>query len=97
MRSAAKKKGLEISGSARQISAKDFSVFDWIFCMDQDNLDDVLSMGANPEKTKLFLPFIEHETLSEVPDPYYGGDDGFTKVVVLIHDAAERLAEKLCS
>jgi protein-tyrosine phosphatase len=96
MRAAAKKQGLAISGSARQVVTEDFSAFDWIFCMDQDNLDDVLGMGANPEKTKMLLPYIEHATLIEVPDPYYGGEDGFKNVVALIHDATQKLALKLC-
>ena len=53
MRAAAKKQGFVISGSARQVTTEDFSAFDWIFCMDQHNLDDVLAMGANPKKTKI--------------------------------------------
>ncbi len=97
MRIAAKKQGLVISGSARQIAVGDFSIFDWIFCMDQDNLDDVLGMGAKPEITKMLLPYIEHATLNEVPDPYYGGEDGFEHVVSLIHDATKQLALKLCA
>jgi protein-tyrosine phosphatase len=97
MRAAAKKHGLVISGSARQVTTGDFSSYDWIFCMDKDNHDDCISMGANPEKTKLFLPFVGHKSLEEVPDPYYGGDDGFENVVALIHKASIQLAEKLCT
>ena len=97
MRASAKKQGLELTGSARQVTSTDYAEFDWVFCMDQDNLDDVLAMGANPEKTKLLLPFVGHEKLNEVPDPYYGGEDGFRDVVALIHDAAKRLALKLRS
>jgi protein-tyrosine phosphatase len=96
MRAAAKKQGLEITGSARQITTDDFSAFDWIFCMDQDNLHDVLAMGANPEKTKMLLPYIGHEAMREVPDPYYGGQDGFDNVVSLIHEATSKLAVKFC-
>jgi protein-tyrosine phosphatase len=96
MRAAAKKQGFVISGSARQVTTEDFSAFDWIFCMDQHNLDDVLAMGANPKKTKMLLPYVGHESMCEVPDPYYGGEDGFDDVVTLIHDAASQLALKLC-
>ena len=96
MRAAAKKQGLIIEGSARQVAVEDFSKFDWIFCMDRDNLDDLLGMGANADTTKLLLPFIHHETLDEVPDPYYGGEDGFENVVRLIHEATTQLALKLC-
>ncbi len=93
MRAAAKKRGLEISGSARQITVNDFSAFDWIFCMDRDNLDDVLAMGAKPEKTKLFLPFVSHDSVDEVPDPYYGGDDGFDTVITLLFEATQTLVD----
>jgi protein-tyrosine phosphatase len=97
MRAAAKKQGLVISGSARQVTTADFSAFDWLFCMDQDNLDDVIAMGANPATTKLFLQFVGYEQLNEVPDPYYGGEDGFKDVVALIRDSTQRLALKLCT
>lgn len=93
MRASAKKRGLEITGSARQITVSDFSAFDWIICMDKDNLQEVLSMGAKPEKTKLLLPFVSHGSVVEVPDPYYGGDDGFDTVVALIYDAVHALVD----
>ena len=91
MRASAKKKGLAIAGSARQICVDDFSKFDWIFCMDKDNLHDVLAMGADPDKTKLFLPYVEHASVVEVPDPYYGGEDGFEEVVDLLYETAHAL------
>jgi len=93
MRAAAKKRGLEITGSARQITVSDFSTFDLIICMDRDNLDEVLSMGAIPEKTKLLLPFVSHVSVEEVPDPYYGGEEGFDTVITLIYDAAHALVD----
>ena len=63
--------------------------------MDKDNFDDVLAMGGDPKKTKLLLPFIDHASLQEVPDPYYGGKDGFDNVVRLINDAMQTLAGNL--
>jgi protein-tyrosine phosphatase len=95
MRAAAKKQGLNIYGSARQVTVGDLSTFDWIFCMDKDNLDEILAMGANPDRAKLFLPFIGHETLDEVPDPYYGGDEGFENVITLIRDATQALISSM--
>ena len=92
MRAAARKQGMEISGSARQITIDDLATFDWIFCMDKDNYDDVIGMGAHPDKTKLFLPHVGITDIEEVPDPYYGGEDGFDKVITLIHDASSKLA-----
>ena len=95
MRSEAKKAGKEISGSARQVTADDFSRFDWIFCMDQDNYDDLIGMGAIEKSTALLLPSVGNEEISEVPDPYYGGDGGFDQVVVLIDDAVHWLVDIL--
>ena len=95
MRAAAQKQGLEITGSARQISAKDLTSFDWIFCMDMDNLEDVIAMGGNPETTTLLLTFTGNKEISEVPDPYYGGDEGFDRVITLINESVRTLATML--
>ena len=95
MRSAAKKAGNEIRGSARQVTVDDFSRFDWIFCMDQDNYDDLIGMGAIEKSTALLLPFVGNEEIREVPDPYYGGDGGVEQVVALIDDAVHRLVDIL--
>lgn len=95
MRAAAQKQGLDITGSARQITVKDLASFDWIFCMDNDNLDDVIAMGGNPQTTKLLLSFTGNKEISEVPDPYYGGEDGFDTVITLINDSVRTLATML--
>ncbi len=95
MRAAAKTVGRTIDGAARQVCENDFSDFDLIFCMDDDNYTNLLSMGANTEKTHLLLEFVEHPTVREVPDPYYGGDDGFTKVIALIDGAVCDLIDRL--
>ncbi len=91
----AKKIGLSIEGSAQQITDSDISTYDWVFCMDQDNYDDVIAIGGIPEKTQLLLPFVGNNQIREVPDPYYGGDGGFDDVVMLINDAVKRLATML--
>ena len=70
-------------------------MFDIIFCMDNDNYNEVLSMGGTPEKTKMLLPFIG-SSIREVPDPYYGGEDGFDDGITLILDATKKLANMLC-
>jgi protein-tyrosine phosphatase len=95
MRTAAQKQGMDITGSARQITIDDLASFDWIICMDHDNYADVIGMGGNPDATKLFLPFAGIAEIEEVPDPYYGGEDGFDSVITLINNAAKKLATKL--
>jgi len=86
---------LRIQGVARQITSDDLTEFDLIFCMDQDNFEDVIEMGGDQNKTKLLLSFVGHSEYTEVPDPYYGGDDGFDDVVKLIHDAVNKLESLL--
>jgi len=95
MRAAAKAAGKTILGSARQVCKSDFDAFDWIFCMDHDNYANLVSMGANPEKTHLLLEFIAHASVQEVPDPYFGGDKGFADVIALIDKAVHELIKKL--
>jgi protein-tyrosine phosphatase len=95
MQDAAKRRGMTIEGSARQITTNDASSFDWIFCMDQDNYDGVIAMGGDPKNTKLLLPYIGEKEIREVPDPYYGGVEGFDHVITLINDAVRKLATML--
>ena len=80
MKNAAKKQGLAIHGTARQITVKDLSTFDWIFCMDQDNFDDVISMGGDPEKVKdktSLNPYIKDVPLSTLDVRYVNDIDAF--------------------
>ena len=93
MRAAANAIGKQITGSARKVCQNDFSTFDWIFCMDSDNYDQLIVAGANPEKTHLILEFVQHTESNEVPDPYYGGDDGFAHVVSLLENAVLKLID----
>ena len=95
MQAAAKNQGMCIEGSARQITQKDIESFDWIFCMDLDNYNDVVAMGGDPKNTKLLLPFVGQQHLREVPDPYYGGEKGFEDVIALINEAVKKLTTML--
>jgi protein-tyrosine phosphatase len=90
---AARRRGIDISGlRARQFSPEDLNSFDYVLVMDHQNLADLKDVwqqngGARPV---LFLEYgsSEHD---EVPDPYYGGADGFEVVLDLIHEAGEGL------
>jgi protein-tyrosine phosphatase len=87
---AAKTRGIAMCGRARQVTPSDFSDFDWIFAMDRSNYDDLVAVrkkcDAPTAKLVLFCDFCEAHSESEVPDPYYGGPEGFDKVLDLLED-----------
>lgn len=100
IRSQAKMKehGYDISHQrARQFTPSDFKDSDLILAMDRSNYNNILSLASNPEESKkvaLMLSFGEHHT-DEVPDPYYGGPDGFEEVYQLIRSAVNALYDEL--
>ena len=78
---------------ARQIAADDFTVFDYVLAMDGDNLQTLLRAAPteNQDRVTLFLNFGAAGKGGDVPDPYYGGPEGFDDVFVLVQDAARGL------
>jgi protein-tyrosine phosphatase len=97
-RKAASQRGYDLSQlRARQVNPYDFVRFDRILAMDHDNLA-LLRQACPPEhhgKLGLFLEFATRFPEDEVPDPYYGGEEGFELVLDLIEDAAKGLLERL--
>lgn len=83
---------------ARQVSIQDFTDFDYILAMDRENLYalETLCPPQHREKLRLFLSFSRTYAGKEVPDPYYGGRQGFEKVLDMVEDAADGLLEALC-
>ena len=94
----ANKYGIDISQQqARQFSSTDFEGFDIIYAMDGSNLSDIVSLANSNkdiEKVQLILNEINPEDNTPVPDPYYGGDDGFEKVYQLLEAACEIITKK---
>lgn len=95
---AALARGVDLSDiRSRQISASDFEYFDWVIAMDSDNL--AILETECPEryrhKLHLFMQFAEERPESEVPDPYFGGDQGFNYVFDLVADAARGLLRQI--
>ncbi len=91
---AAARRGYEISGQrARRIRDGDFQSFDYILAMDLDNLQQLKSRcpGAEVERLRLLMDFAPGSDGQEVPDPYYGGDDGFERALDLIEAAVDGL------
>jgi protein-tyrosine phosphatase len=78
------KRGLSVSGAARQIAPSDFENFDLIVAMDRSNHADLIELaGEDDPRIRLLREFGGDEDL-DVPDPYFGGEDGFEEVVDLI-------------
>lgn len=98
MTAAAKTRGIELVGRARQFERSDFEEFDLILAMDYDNYEAILSLDrANQyrNKVRLMCDFCTQHKLKEVPDPYYGGAEGFNFVIDLLLDACEGLLNQI--
>ncbi len=80
---------------ARKVRTQDFTAFDLIFAMDRQNYEDLLAHcpETRKDKVRLLLDFARRTEREEVPDPYYGGRDGFETVLDLIEDACSGLLE----
>jgi low molecular weight protein-tyrosine phosphatase len=88
----ARNRGVTLSNiRARKVSFSDFSQFDHILAMDTDNYQILLdaSPDEHHHKIKLFLDFAPEHEESNVPDPYYGGPNGFEHVFDLVEDASK--------
>jgi protein-tyrosine phosphatase len=89
----ARKRGYELSHlRARQANAEDFDKFDVVLAMDKSNLKDLQALCPDDfiGHLGLFLDFAK-DPESEVPDPYYGGELGFNRVLDLVEDASDGL------
>ena len=95
----AHKNGLDISHQrGRQFRTEDFKDFDYIYVMDGSNYNDVLSLAKNDEeknKVKLILNELFPGENVDVPDPYFGLQNGFASVYDMIDQACDIIAEKL--
>jgi protein-tyrosine phosphatase len=97
MQSAARARGYSLTSRARKVTKLDLAKFDLILAMDRENLADLQQMADRDEleKIKLFGNFIPGEHCPDVPDPYYGGNDGFETVLDMIESACPSILEDL--
>lgn len=82
----------------RQFQVSDFDRFDRIYVMDMSNYNDVISLARNEEdkkKVSLILDELFPGENVEVPDPYYGGDDGFNNVYEMLNEACDIIVRRL--
>jgi len=94
----ARRRGVELSGlRARRLEVLDFERFDWVLVMDDDNLARAAAIcpPARRQRLQLFLPHaLGAQAPRAVPDPYYGGAEGFERVLDLVEQACDALIER---
>jgi protein-tyrosine phosphatase len=93
---AAAERGVELTGEARQVARGDFDEFDLLIAMDAQNRDDLLALARSEEdrqKVRLLRSYADGEL--DVPDPYYGGEDGFAGVVEVVERSCRALLEDI--
>lgn len=98
MTEAAADVGLALSGTARQVTPDDFQRFDLLLVMDRSNLTDVCALAPDEDsrsKVKLFRSFEDEADSEEVPDPYFGGPEGFARVVEVARSGARGVVRYL--
>lgn len=95
----AKKYGLNIKNQrARKFVVKDFDEFDVIYAMDESNYQNILMLARNEhdeQKVKMILNESNPNENLSVPDPYYGGDQGFENVYKMLDEACDFIIKKL--
>ncbi len=98
MRAAAAKRGYSLTSRARKFGASDFKRFDLILTMDEDNRRDVLNQAATDAdraRVRSFVEFCREHRASSVPDPYYGGPEGFEHVLDLLEDGCAGILDTI--
>jgi protein-tyrosine phosphatase len=94
---AARRRGYDIGAlRGRQVARSDFAEFDHLLAMDRMNLRALarLCPAEHAHKLELFLEYAGIESAREVPDPYYGGEEGFERVLDLVEEAAQRMLRR---
>jgi protein-tyrosine phosphatase len=100
---AAAQRGFVLDGAARQVRARDFEDFDLLLCADRTHQRDLRRLAPDPDaaaKVRLlreFDPASADRADLDVPDPYYGGPDGFDHVLDLVVAACNGLLDELAS
>jgi protein-tyrosine phosphatase len=95
---AAKRRGIDLSAlRARMVALEDFAHYDLILAMDDENLGELKrrAPAVHHERIRLMMEFAPQATSRAVPDPYYGGAQGFEQVLDLLEEAASGLVQEL--
>jgi protein-tyrosine phosphatase len=98
---AARRRGITLEGAARQITPEDFEHYDLILAADRENVADLLMVAPDEAAAEKIHLLREYDPASagapdlDVPDPYYGGDDGFETVLDMVDAACRGLLEEI--
>lgn len=94
---AAAERGVELEGEARQVGPEDFERFDLLVAMDRSNRDELLNLAPDEDARKKvrLLRELGEGVDEDVPDPYYGGEEGFAEVVEIIERNCRALIGEL--
>ena len=98
---AAAARGIDLAGAARQVRPRDFEHFDLLLAMDRENLRELRTFSADGDAAGKARLLREFDPMSvgapdlDVPDPYYGGPDGFEKVLDQVEAACKGLLDAL--
>ena len=100
MRTAAERRDINILSRARQIISKDFEEFNYILAMDNSNFSNIQDLKNRTSSTdfasiKKIQNFRSVFNEKEVPDPYFGGDDGFDYVLDILEDSVSGFLESI--
>lgn len=95
---AARRRGIDLSAlRARTVRASDFTYYDLVVAMDEENLRELRRRAPASQhgRIRLMMEFVPAAAVRAVPDPYYGGSQGFEQVLDLLEEAAEGLLQQL--
>lgn len=95
---AARRRGIDLSGlRAREVADNDIELFDVILAMDEQNLRELQRRfdRTHHHRLRLMMSYAPNAGRPDVPDPYYGGEQGFEEVLDLLEQAAEGLLQDL--
>lgn len=97
MRNAAQRRGVELDSRARLLSPRDLTAFDLIVAMDRENYRNTqaLGVGSSNSHVRMLSDFLDSSWPQEVPDPYYGAEDGFEFVLDMLQAAMPKLVAHL--
>ncbi len=96
MRLAATARGYDLTSRSRQATNRDYSRFDLIIAMDRNNYRELATLFGEPmTKLRLLSDYLVDNNPRDVPDPYYGGDEGFGAVLDILEQACPKILDEL--